>query len=141
MIPNTLQNLIDLQPRVKKRTNEELAIEQLKIVGIDTESEFAIFYRQYMPGSLDSKACADTLCDIAESTNEILEGTKFIHEMWELPGIYVCFSSLQSEGGFLLNTENGMIWDFDLGQHAAFMAGEIKPRWNVFFEFLEWYLS
>ena len=68
-------------------------------------------------------------------------GTEFIHEVWELPENFVAFTSLQGEGGYLLDKDSGGVWDFDLGDWEAFVAGRIPARWAGFFEFITWLLT
>lgn len=73
----------------------------------------------------------ELICDIAEPTQQIKTGTEFIHEMWELPEKYICFTSLQGEGGYLLDKLSGGVWDFDLSQHDDFVTGKTPPNGAV----------
>lgn len=68
-------------------------------------------------------------------------GTEFIHDMWELPENYIGLTSLQGEGGYLLDKNSGGVWDFDLAQREDFVSGLTPPNWSGFFEFVRWYLS
>lgn len=141
MIPNDLKRLIEAQPGNIHRTRKDLAANALKELGVSLESEFAKVFTEYKPANFKSTMSDEFICDIAEPTQQVKAGTEFIHDMWELPENYICFTSLQGEGGYLLDKHSGGVWDFDLSQHDDFVSGRIPPKWNSFFEFISWYLS
>ena len=68
-------------------------------------------------------------------------GTRFAHEVWELPEKYVAFTSVEGEGAYLYDKVTGQVWDFELASREAFLAGKHQPKWNSFFEFMTWYLG
>lgn len=141
MIPAHLLALLEAQPDYQPRTDIAKATQALNTLGIALDSEFAEVYLMCYPGELKSRASYEMLCDIAEPTEEILMGTEFIHDMWELPQNFIAFTSLQGEGGYLLDKHSGGVWDFDLAHWEAFSAGRIPARWSGFFEFITWLLT
>ncbi|MFK3774205.1 SMI1/KNR4 family protein [Pseudomonas sp. NPDC089406] len=142
MIPNNLKERLDLQEKNHAiRPNDAQAKTGLKELGIDENSEFGLIYRHYYPSNFQSNTSHEFLGDIAEPYNEVLEGTRFAYETWELPGNFIAFTSMQGEGCYLLDRNTGGVWDFDLAEREAFMSGNTPPTWLSFYEFLAWYLS
>jgi len=141
MIPEKLRVLIERQPGNIHRTNPEAVDQALEELGIPLNSEFGEFFREYVITGYDSPGSKDELCDLVSPSKEILLGTRFAHEVWELPERFICFSSCQGEGGYLYDRDTGAVWDFDLADREDFIAGRQKPAWNSFFEFMSWYLS
>lgn len=114
------------------------ALSDLKV---PLDSEFAEFFFTYTITFFRSQVSDEELCDIVEPTAEIRVGTKFVHELWELPKRFVCFSSGQGEGAYLYETTMGHVWDFDLASRDDFLTGKQCPKWQSFFEFMTWYLA
>jgi hypothetical protein len=141
MMPPHLVALLEAQPDYQPRTNIAKATQALNTLGIALDSEFAQVYLTCYPSEFKSRASYEMLCDIAEPTEEVLMGTEFIHEVWELPQNFVAFTSLQGEGGYLLDKDSGGVWDFDLTHWEDFTAGRIPARWSGFFEFITWLLT
>lgn len=141
MMPPHLVALLEAQPDYQPRTDITKATQALNTLGIALDSEFAQVYLTCYPSEFKSRASYEMLCDIAEPTEEVLMGTEFIHEVWELPQNFVAFTSLQGEGGYLLDKDSGGVWDFDLTHWEDFTAGRIPARWSGFFEFITWLLT
>lgn len=141
MIPIHLQELVEKQTGRFRRSNIALAERALTELGIPDGSEFAQFYRSYRVSSFHSSQTHFEIVDVAEPSFSVSLATKFIHEVWKLPDEYVCFSSVEGEGGYLYSKRMGEVWDFDLATREEFMRGEIPPRWKSLFEFMIWYLS
>ena len=141
MIPNQLKILVEQQPGDIRRINKELAIQALRDLDISLESEFAQFFQEYKITLFQSIVSDEALCDIAEPTPEIKAGTQFVHEVWELPENFICFTTVEGEGGYLYDKVDGSVYDFELGKREELISGRMKPRWNSFFEFMTWYLG
>ncbi|WP_414158998.1 SMI1/KNR4 family protein [Pseudomonas sp. BNK-45] len=141
MIPQQLVSLIEAQPRFRPRPDTAEVTRALAALGIALDSEFAQIYLAYHPADFESRASYEVLMDIDGPSDEIQMCTEFIHEVWELPENFVAFTSLQGEGGYLLDKDSGGVWDFDLGDREAFVAGRLPARWAGFFEFITWLLS
>ncbi|NBF05571.1 SMI1/KNR4 family protein [Pseudomonas sp. Fl5BN2] len=141
MIPKQLMALIEAQPNPRPRIETAKVTHALKTLGIALDSEFAQIYLACHPADFESRASYEVLMDIAEPTEQILIGTEFIHEVWELPKNFIAFTSLQAEGGYLLDKDSGGVWDFGLENWEDFVAGRMPARWGSFFEFVTWLLS
>lgn len=141
MIPSQLQILVESQPGSIHRVSREAVAAALFDLKVPLESEFAEFFFTYTITFFRSEVSDEELCDIADPTTEIGVGTKFVHEVWDLPNRFVCFSSGQGEGAYLYETTTGHVWDFDLASRSDFLAGKQRPKWQSFFEFMTWYLA
>lgn len=141
MIPETLLTLIKKQSGDFHRADENLAILALESLKIPLTSEFAEFYIKYCPIDFKSTVSDEYIMDICEPSEQVLAGTQFIHEVWELPTNFICFTSLQGEGGYLLDIEAGSVFDFDLADWDDFTAKKIPARWRTFYEFMTWFLT
>ncbi|RBL67402.1 SMI1/KNR4 family protein, partial [Pseudomonas sp. MWU13-2625] len=108
---------------------------------IALDSEFAQIYLTCHPANFLDRVSYGVLMNIDGPSDEILMCTEFIHEVWELPKNFIAFTSLQGQGGYLLDKDSGGVWDFDLGDREAFVAGRIPARWASFFEFITWLLT
>lgn len=141
MIPASLKTLVEKQVGDFRRNNFELVSKQLRMLGIKIDTEFSEFYLAYTVSTFYSRSTGIELLDIAEPSPQIEYVTQFAHEVWELPTNFVCFSSVEGEGGYLYDKNTGKVWDFSLATRQNFIDGKEKPRWNSFFEFMIWYLS
>ncbi|UWF51928.1 SMI1/KNR4 family protein [Pseudomonas sp. N3-W] len=141
MIPEKLATLIEQQQDDIHRADKKSVEIALEALGVSPDSEFGEIYIKYKPANFESNVSDEYIKDVAEPTQQVLRGTTFIHEVWEIPENYICFTSLQGEGGYFLDKLSGCVWDFDLAQQENFVSGLIPARWGSFFEFLTWYLS
>ena len=141
MIPTLLSILVEKQSGNVHRSNffaAEFALTDLKI---PLDSEIAKFFLHYTITLYKSAVSEEQLCDIADPTPEIALGTKYVHDVWELPEQYICISSIQGEGAYLYDVKTGKVWDFDLASREAFISGRQQAKWNSFYDFMMWYLS
>ena len=141
MIPEKLRAKVERQRGNIHRTNPDAVNEALVELGVPLDSEFAEFFREYVITFFISDTSDEQLCDLLSPSKQILLGTEFAHEVWELPENFICFTSCQGEGCYLYDRDTGAVWDFDLADREDFIAGRQKPAWNSFFEFMNWYLG
>ncbi|WP_047335560.1 SMI1/KNR4 family protein [Pseudomonas protegens] len=141
MIPAPLIALIEAQPRYCAPPDTAEVTRALATLGIALDSEFAQIYLTCHPANFLDRVSYGVLMNIDGPSDEILMCTEFIHEVWELPKNFIAFTSLQGQGGYLLDKDSGGVWDFDLGDREAFVAGRIPARWAGFFEFITWLLT
>jgi len=123
------------------RTDKDAAKQALIELGVPLDSEFAEFYLKYYSPDMVSTVSNEYIVELTSPSEQIATGTKFVHEVWGVPENYICFTSCQGEGGYLLDRLTGKVWDFDLANRNEFITGNIPAKWNGFFEFLIWYLS
>ncbi len=141
MIPVDLVGLVSKQTGNFLRNNPIEVDSVLDSLGVSLDSEFADFYRRYKVSTFHSRTSNVELLDILSPSQQVSRATTFIHEVWELPNEWVCFSSTEGEGGFLYSTKTGEVFDFDLATRDEFLKGNSRAGWNGFFDFMTWYLS
>lgn len=141
MIPIQLKILVEQQSGKVQRTNREAVERALSNLNVPLDSDFAEFFLNYTITLFRSDVSEEQLCDIAEPTPEIALGTRFVHDVWELPEQFICVSSVQGEGAYLYDLKTGKVWDFELGSREVFLSGRQPAKWNSFFEFMTWYLG
>ena len=123
------------------RPDRQRAERALLDLGVPLDSEFAWFFLNYLIALFVSPVSYESICDVADPTPQVRHATDFVHEVWELPERYVCFTTCEGEGGYLYDKESGAVYDFSLVTRDAFVEGREPPRWLSFFEFLRWYLA
>jgi hypothetical protein len=140
MIPEELKLLVE-KARNVKRTKVVEVEQALAELGVNPNSEFSEFYREYKITLFESSKSGEYLCDICEPPGEMAMSVDFAHKSWGLPDNFICFTSCEGEGGYLYDKNTGKIWDFSLATRQDFIDGKEQPRWDGFFEFMIWYLS
>lgn len=141
MIPKNLKKTLENHEYIHPRRDKDLASTALENLDVSPETEFGQILLSYIIADVISDVSDETLSEISEPSESVLWATEFIHSKWKLPENYICFTSLEGEGGYIMEKTSGKIWDFDLSERENFLNGEISAHWNGFFEFLEWYLS
>lgn len=141
MIPVDLVGLVSKQTGSFLRNNPIEVDCVLDSLGVSLDSEFADFYRHYKVSTFHSCTSNVELLDILSPSQQVSRATTFIHEVWELPNEWVCFSSTEGEGCFLYSTKTGEVFDFDLASREEFLKGNFRCGWKGFFDFMTWYLS
>lgn len=109
-------------------------------LGVDPQSEYYSFALRYCLGNFFPQAFDDWLCDICEPTEEVLVGTAFVRDAWQLPDDFICLTSCHGEGCILLSRATGEIFDFSLADRELFLQGAVA-RWPSFFKFMRHYLT
>jgi hypothetical protein len=141
MIPEKLAELVEKQAGNVYRSDTESVKKALQKLNVPPESEFAEFFLAYTITLFLSEVSDEELCDIAEPSEQIKDGTDFIHEVWGLPENYICFTTAEGEGCYLYDKVSGKVWDFELKTRDRFLRGEIPAKWDGFYEFMIWYLG
>lgn len=138
-IINKLFLLQDFPPRKKNLEFEEASRKILDDLGININSEFYELYSQYFLYHLNSDVGVSDIVDVYQ-TNGFQYQRVMAHKNWCLPKNYILFTTGEGEGGYLYNTEDEKVYDFDLGQQEALLRGEL-PHWDSFYDFMIWYLT
>lgn len=145
MIPTDLRKKLEeqLQPHFTK--DGDAFLDSLRCLGIAEDCEFAAVSRKYTLGNILSREPVEELVDVAgddgqsASESAVVIVTRFVHDCWGVPERYICFSSVEAEGGFFLDRESNQVFDVSLEQVPKLASGELQPRWAGFYEFLAWY--
>ncbi|MBU2714279.1 hypothetical protein [Zooshikella harenae] len=141
MIPEKLSALVEKQAGNVHRSNIDSVNQALMKLDVPVESEFAEFFLTYTITLFLSDVSDEELCDIAEPSEQIKDGTEFVHEVWGLPENYICFTTVEGEGCYLYDKITGKVWDFELKTRDSFLRGEISAKWGGFYKFMIWYLG
>lgn len=117
-----------------------IAQAEMRKLDISTESEIFAFFSEFKASALYSTSSYEELMDVSEPTPQIALGTSFVRDVWKLPAEYICLTSAEGEGCYLYSTQTDAVYDFALAEHESFLWNPM-PRWESFFQFIEWYLS
>ena len=112
----------------------------LKTIGLKKETTFYKYYHDFydLP---DSDNCPG---EELYGLKEILEDYKDPFWGEKYPGIekkYLQFTSIEGEGSYFYDKQTDAVYDVDWNQMDDFMQGKLKPWFNSFYDFLEWYYS
>jgi hypothetical protein len=61
--------------------------------------------------------------------------------VWELGKDFICLTNGEGEGFILYSKRDGKVYDVGIGEIEALEQGTVAPRWNSFYELIEWYLA
>lgn len=138
MIPIEIIQLLDRQKGETHRTQPlEHIREKFGLLGLSEESPLAQFFSQHKVGGILSPRRGDTLLDM----DSIVDATSFGREVYEIQEHYICLTSGEGEGFYLLDKRTGEVFDADVAQLDDLEAGKMKPRWSDFFDLIYWYLG
>jgi len=103
----------------------------------NVNSAFVDFY-SFAVGGCGSRGDADCLYTL----EQIIEDYK--NPFWKdkypnLTDRYLRISSIEGEGSYFYDKETDAVYDVDWNQMDDFVAGKLKPMFNSFYDFLEWY--
>jgi len=132
VIPSQLQTLVESQRGRIHRVRREAVTAALSDLKVPVDSEFAEFFFTYTITFFRSEVSDEELCDIAEPTAEIAVGTKFVHEVWEIPEQFVCFSSGQGEGRTCMKQPRDTSGILILHPEAISLLGNSAPNGRAF---------
>ena len=103
----------------------------------NTDTAFVDFY-SFAVGGCGPKENADCLYTLEEIIND------YKNPFWKdqypnLSDRYLRISSIEGEGSYFYDKETDAVYDVDWNQMDDFVAGKLKPKFNSFYDFLEWY--
>lgn len=136
---NKIEKLLNEQdfPVIKKKPEFVKQTQEIFLeLGVKDNSEFYELYTKYFISNIGRSDCSQVIDPLPP------EGfsAKYFQEVWEIPKNYILFSTGEGEGGYLYNTEDNTVWDFNLGQQQELLNGTL-PHWKSFYEFMKWYLT
>lgn len=142
MIPDRIHQLISRQKGHYRREPEEreLVRQQLLLLAVHEKSEFGEFFLAYCLTGVLSEQLTQ-LNDLCSPSPQILHGTEFVREVYEADNDFIALSTWEGEGGILYSKSSGRIFDVDASQLDDLNNARVQPRWNGFFELMEWYLG
>ena len=139
MIPfNVQQRLVD-HVWLRPSSNDVLPI--LSNLGIDSTSDFAVFFIKYW-GPFRSLNAGIELLDIVEGDESIISNTMAVREEYGFPERFIVVTSLSGGGVLVYDNINGAVYDVDFeGGDNALVSGELKPRWPSWNDFISKYFG
>lgn len=141
MIPLDIDAAMRLQPGEIMRADVESAKRGLVELGAREGSEFWQFFVTYASTHFPSEVSFEELCDVAIPSNEMMQGTEFVADVWGVPPGYVCMTSVQGEGCYLYDVNNGKVYDFAAGDAEKLVSGKLPCSWESFNDFIRWFLG
>ena len=117
---------------------------QQKLKYLDVKKDKA-FYEFYINGLNESKFSIPEEADNLYGLDEIYENYQNPHPLYvKYPQIgkrYLQISSSEGEHSYFYDKETDAIYSVDWSQLDDFNDGKLKPMFNSFYDFLEWYYS
>ncbi|SUO96068.1 hypothetical protein [Suttonella ornithocola] len=105
-------------------------------LGVREGSQFYELYSKYFMESLDHRGGTSSIIDPLPDGFSY----EYFQFAWGLPDNYILFTTGEGEGGYLYETQEEKVWDFNLGEREQLLAGTL-PHWNSFYDFMLWYLQ
>lgn len=113
-------------------------------IGVDLESGFAQFYLHVEDGPtfLARRREIYQVCWFMINSNDYKLAIQRTHEVLKLPAEYIPLDSFEGEYGYFYNLNTDEVLRLGLGQEwHDFMKGTLKPQWESFNSFLEWFFE
>lgn len=117
--------------------------EALQSVGIDLQTTFADFYLHVADGPTFYSRQQEIyqICWFILNTDYQLSVDR-THQSLKLPEEYIPLDAFEGGGGYFYNRATGEVLFISLGEKLqSFLNGELKPQWQDFNSFLEWYFE
>ncbi|MGT0250094.1 hypothetical protein [Burkholderia pyrrocinia] len=112
-------------------------------MGLDISSDFSQFYLHVEDGPTFTSKNGEIYQICWFLNNSDYNGRlRMTREVLKVPEPYIPLDSFSGERGCFYNTETGEVFDIGLGNSLKkFIDGSLKPRWNGFNEFIEWFFD
>lgn len=153
MISTKIRQLLTDRGYSPRTETKEQVRKNLDGLGINSDSELGSFYLNYDPSLLHSNTSYEQLQDVIAPAigdappidiepwkSPVGMATRFVREVWIIPNDIICLTTTEGEGAYLCSMNSGVVFDFSLADQNELASGKLKPRWQSFFEFLQWYL-
>jgi hypothetical protein len=140
-VPTDIAVLMAAQRGAVRRSDPGAALEELLHLGVEPESQLAMFCAEYQVSPVSSSVSAEELMDPVSPTRQLRGVTAFVRDTYEVPTDFVCLTSAEGEGFILYELSTGAVYDVDARHVPALTRGLLQPRWVDVFAFLRWYLQ
>lgn len=140
MIPKTIVDQMKAQGRYVLRKDPLDAKRELDALGLASDSEAYLFYFEYLASEIEDSECDVELVDPSSPTPQMRGVTDFVRELYGVGERFICISSTEGEGFFLLDRVGGGVYDVEIPVEDDLNRGEVEPNWPTFFAFIEWFL-
>ena len=82
--------------------------------------------------------------EILDTLNQVIDHKESLFWDEEFPNFsdrFLQLSSIEGEGSYFYEKATDHVYDADWGDMEKLVSGELKPTWQTYEEFLEWYYS
>lgn len=137
------REIVDQMTRIgefAERPDPESTKNELLSLGVSEHSEIFCFCMKYVPAGILDSACLTELIDPSSPATQMRWATDFVREVCDVSHDFICVSTTEGEGFFLLGLQTGGVYDVELPDVEKLNKGELVPTWGSFFDFIEWYL-
>lgn len=140
-IPESLVERMEEQGDYVVRQDVELARREMNALGVNAQSEAYCFFSKYVPAAAVYDAhCYEELVDPCSPTPQMREVTEFVRETYGVGERFICLTSAEGEGFYLLDVVRGGVYDVDVPVSRELNEGDVEPTWPSFFAFMDWIL-
>lgn len=123
---------------MKFLTQEEKA-KALYAMGIDNGTFYEYYINGYaIPAKLKGEELS-TLDQIVNNYNKPYMLEELKEKYPEAPKRFIQFSSIEGGGSYFYDNQTDVVYDVTWGQEENMINGVLKPWFNSFYDFLEWY--
>ncbi len=143
MIPETIRSAMSKQGPIVERPPGELTDvqESLMELGLLEHDQVREIFQKYRLTSVFSNQYTDELLDICSPTRQIAEGVDFANDTYGITDNFVCLSSGEGEGFIIYSKSDCKVYDVSITEIDDLEKGKVEPRWDSFFDLIEWYLK
>jgi len=124
------------------RASDEVGMvtECVRSLGVEDHEQLKDFFSRYkLSGVLSGRTVE--LLDLCSPSPQIGEATEFGRDTYEITDDFVCLTSGEGEGFLLYSKLDRRIYDVRVSELDALEAGQVKCRWESFYDLIEWYLG
>jgi hypothetical protein len=142
MIPETIRSAMSKQGPVVGRPPEELTAvqESLAELGLLEHDQVREFFEKYRLASVFSNQYTELL-DLCSPTCQMADTTDFGKDTYGLTDNFVCLTSGEGEGFIIYSKSDRKVYDVSITEIEDLKKGNVEPRWDSFFDLIEWYLK
>jgi hypothetical protein len=81
------------------------------------------------------------LMDLVSPGREVAETTFWARDMFELGDDFICLTNGEGEYFILYSKRDRKVYGVGIEEIEALERGAVAPRWESFYDLLEWYLA
>lgn len=141
MIPPDITTKIGQHPWKMERKDRAEAKLLLQQLGIAETSAFAQFFLAYEGGFALGSGMKEMLDIAGPAHPSIPDATDFVCQAYGVPRTFLCLTSPEGEGFVLYEKKTERVYDTGLDELAALLSGDLRPRWQTFFDYLRDYFN
>lgn len=142
MIPKNIINALQAQKGEVERVPEQMSSvsSNIEALGLGGHTEIEEFFSTYDLAGVSSSREVELL-DLCSPGDEIRETTEWARDIYQVGQDFVCLTSGEGEGFVLYSKVDRKVYDISVSELPALENGNVSPKWQSFFELIEWYLA